>query len=96
MALKLYGGVTRTKIPLEIPEDDAKLSELELVFNQEHSRTGKTDLEQEAAELLQRYKTESRKQEIQALSAKLASIEDDDDDSETILRRIRDLQNQSE
>ncbi len=96
LALKLYGGVTRTKIPLEIPEDDAKLSELELVFNQEHSRTGKTDLEQEAAELLQRYKTESRKQEIQVLSAKLASIEDDDDDSETILRRIRDLQNQSE
>ncbi len=95
LALKVFGGVTKTKIPLEIPEDDAKLAELELIFNQEHSIARDTDLEKEAAELLARYQSESIRQQIQALTVKLADLDDDDEEYETILRQIRDLQNQA-
>ena len=95
LALKIFGGVTETKIPLEIPEDDARLAELELVFNQEHSIADDIDLEKEAAELLARYRTESTKQQIQILTAKLADLDDNDEEYESVLRQIRDLQNQS-
>ncbi len=95
LALKIFGGVTKTKIPLEIPEDDAKLAELELVFNQEHSIANDIDLEKEAAELLARYHSEATKQQIQILTAKLADLDDSDEEYELVLRQIRDLQNQS-
>ena len=94
LALKIFGGVTKTKIPLEIPEDDARLAELELVFNQEHAAVKNADLEKEATELLNRYHSESIKQQIQTLTAKLAEMDEDDEEYETILRQIRDLQNQ--
>lgn len=94
LALKIFGGVTKTKIPLEIPEDDARLAELELVFNQEHAAVKNADLEKEATELLNRYHAESIKQQIQTLTAKLAEMDEDDEEYETILRQIRDLQNQ--
>ena len=95
LALKVFGGVTKTKIPLAIPEDDARLAELEFVFNQEHSIAQDTDLEREAAELLARYQSESIKQQIQILTTKLANLDDDDEEYDTILRQIRDLQNQA-
>ena len=95
LALKVFGGVTKTKIPLEIPEDDAKLAELELIFNQEHTVVKNADFEKEAAELLKRYHAESTRQQIQFLTNKLAELDDDSDDYELILRQIRDLQNQS-
>ena len=95
LALKVFGGVTKTKIPLAIPEDDARLAELEFVFNQEHSIVQDTDLEREAAELLARYQSESIKQQIQVLTTKLANLDDDDEEYDTILRQIRDLQNQA-
>lgn len=95
LALKIFGGVTKTKIPLEIPEDDARLAELEMIFNQEHAMVKETDFEKEAAELLSRYQAESTKQQIQNLTARLAELDEDDEDYETVLRQIRDLQNQT-
>ena len=94
LALKIFGGITKTKIPLAIPEDDAKLSELELIFNQEHSALSEIDYEKEAAELLARYDAELKKQQIKTLSEQLATLDESDDSYETILRQIRDLQNQ--
>ena len=95
LALKIFGGVTRTKIPLAIPDDEAKLAELELIFNQEHAIVKNTDMEKEAAELLARYHAESTKQQIQALTVKLEDLDEDDEEYELILRQIRDLQNQA-
>ena len=95
LALKIFGGVTRTKIPLEIPDDEAKLAELELIFNQEHAIVKNTDMEKEAAELLARYHAESTKQQIQTLTAKLEDLDEDDEGYDLILRQIRDLQNQA-
>ncbi|MBQ3470674.1 DNA primase [Candidatus Saccharibacteria bacterium] len=91
LALKLFGGITKTKIPLEIPEDETKLSELELVFNQEHEISG-TDLEKEASELLSRYEKELNKVKIAELNAKLESLDEDSDEFIEVLREIRSLQ----
>ena len=93
LALKMYGGVTKTKIPLVVPEDEAKLMELEMVFNQEHELMEGVDLEKEARELMARYNEELRRQQILKLSAQLETMDEDDEDYETVLRQIRDLQN---
>lgn len=91
LALKLFGGITKTKIPLEIPEDETKISELELVFNQEHEIPG-TDLEKEASELLSRYEKELNKTKIAELNTKLESLDEDSDEFFEVLREIRSLQ----
>ncbi len=91
LAIKIYGGVTNVKIPLAVPEDETRLSELELVFNTEHPH-GDADLEAEARSLLARYQQEQRKAQIAELGAQLATLDEDDPNYEKILRQIRDLQ----
>ena len=88
LSLKIYGGVTKTKIPLEIPEDDDKLSELELIFNSEHELDTDFDYEKEAAELLTRYQRESNKHKISELTNKLESLNEDSEEYELTLREI--------
>ena len=92
LALKLFGGVTKTKIPLETPNDEVRLSELELVFTREHEKIKNLDLEQEASELLVRYNGELNKQKIRELNQKLAKLSEDDAEYEKILKEIVDLQ----
>lgn len=94
LALKVFGGVTRTKIPLAVPDDETKLAELEMIFNQEHTALNSSDYEQEASELLARYQAESKKQRIMKLSEQLSNMSDEDEAYEPLLREIRDLQNQ--
>ena len=91
LALKIFGGVTDTKIPLEIPEDDTRLSELELIFNREHEISN-ADLEKEAAELLARYHKELNQHKIRTLSEQLSNMDEDDEDYSTLLRQIQELQ----
>ncbi|MBQ1373598.1 DNA primase [Candidatus Saccharibacteria bacterium] len=92
LALKVFGGITRVQIPIEVPEDDTRLDELELVFNTEHQDAGLENLEKEAKELLVRYNTEIRKQKIAELNERLAGVDDESDEYDDILREIRDLQ----
>lgn len=92
LALKVYGGVTKTKIPLEIPDDDAKLAELELVFNSEHELSTSSDYEKEASELLKLYQRELKKQQIAELKLKLESTAEDSDEYLSILKEINNLQ----
>ena len=92
LALKVYGGVTRTKIPLDIPDDEARLSELELIYNREHEIAQNTDIEKEAAELLARYIAELNRQKIATLNERLATLDEDSDEYEEILEEIINLQ----
>ena len=94
LAIKLYGGVTKTKIPLDIPDDDTKLSELELIFNREHELPG-IDLEKEAAELLSRYHKELAKQKLTSLMQKLSTLDEDSDEYLEVLNGINELQKSS-
>ena len=94
LALKVFGGVTKTKIPLVVPDDEARLAELEMVFNQEHNGGYEVDYEKEAKDLLQRYNNEIRNEQVRELRDKLAELDESDEGYETLLRQIRDLQNQ--
>ncbi len=87
LALKLYGNLKTTKIPLETPEDTTRLSELELIFSSEYGASD-ADLEQIAAELLSRYQAEVNRQKIQTLTQKLESLSDDDPQYPEILKQI--------
>ena len=92
LSLKVFGGVTKVKIPLVVPDDDTRLAELELIFNSEHELTSNSDYEKEAAELLKRYNKELNKQKIAALTAKLAELEEDSDEYLETLSEIKQLQ----
>lgn len=92
LAIKIYGGITKTKIPLEIPEDETRLAELELVFNSEHESSKTTDFEKEATELLARYNRELNKQKVLSLTSQLDSFDEDSDEYLDVLREIRTLQ----
>ncbi len=92
LALKIYGGVTKTEIPLEIPEDETKLSELELVFSSEHEKNKETNIEKEAAELYARYLAEINRQKIKKLNIKLSELDEDSEEYLEVLKTITNLQ----
>lgn len=92
LALKIFGGVIKIQIPLEIPEDDTRLAELELIFNSEHQLSDSANYEREARELLTRYNSLVTKQKIKELSKKLDELDDNDEEYEKVLREIRNLQ----
>lgn len=91
LALKIFGGV-ELSLPFETPEDEAKLAELELIFNAEHENLDSPNFEKEASELLKRYATETKKAKIADLTAKLAETPEDDENYEKLIREITDLQ----
>ena len=90
LALKVYGGVTKVKIPLEVPEEEEKLAELELVYNTEHAQ-GEGDLEAEARELLKRYQAEERRVRVEELAAKLEELDDESEEYQEVMREIAEL-----
>ena len=72
------------------------LAELELVFESEHEKLGEQEknkeaLEAEARELMECWREEKRKAEINVLAEKLEGAKEEE--MEEILRKIRDLQN---
>ncbi len=91
LALKLYGGVTKTKIPLEIPDDETRLQELELIFNSEHELTDSPDYDKEASELFSRYTRELNKQKVASLTEQLSKYEEDSDEYNSLLAEINAL-----
>lgn len=94
LALLAFGGITKTKIPFELPNDEARLSELELIFNREHENVKDVDYEKEATELLVRHNEELNKQKIKELNEKLEALDEDSEEYEEILRSIYKLQNE--
>ena len=92
LALKIFGGITKTKIPLDIPEDETRIDELELVFNTDHEDVKNPDYEKEASELLARYTAECKKVRIEELNEKLKNLDEDDEEYGNLVREITDLQ----
>ena len=92
LALKLFGDIKDSIIPLDLPEDETKLSELELVFNLEHENIKNPDYENEARELLALYTNELNTQKIADLREKLESLDEDSAEYEKTLMAITDLQ----
>ena len=95
LALKLFGGVTKPKIPLDPPEDETKLNELELIFNSEHEAIKNPNYEKEALELLKLYTKELNKHKIAELTEKLETLDEDSEEYDKTLAEITDLQKTS-
>ena len=92
LALKIFGGITKTQIPIEVPEDETRLSELEFIFGAEYQEIDGKGLEKEAKELMSQYNVETKKHKIKELNEKLMIVNEDSEEYEGILREIRDLQ----
>lgn len=92
LALKAFAGLTATKIPLDLPEDNAKLDELELIFNRDHDGIQDPDYEKEAQELLNRYNQALKKHKIKELNDRLAELDEESDEYDQVIREITDLQ----
>ncbi len=88
-AIVVYGGVTGVK-GVEIPENETRLTELEMIFEERYKDWDKLALEKEAKALLIRYKVEMGKQEVEMLNVELAKAEEagDEDLQAEILRKI--------
>lgn len=89
-AIVLFGGVTEIK-GVEIPEDEMRIAELEMVFETRYQGWQPAALEKEAKELLKRLKAETAKQEVEALSEELEKLGDSEEDQARqaeILRKI--------
>ena len=91
LALKVFGGITNIKIPLEVPDDETKLAELELIFTRDHENIKDPNYEKETAELLARYNKELNKQKIEELRA---SFTGDSEHDEAIIKEIATLQSE--
>ena len=93
LALKVFGGLTKPIIPIEVPDDEIKLAELELIFNREHEKTSNDNLEQEATELLSHYNTELKKHQIATLTEQLSNFDEDSEEYHKILSDINNYMN---
>ncbi len=92
LALKLFGGISKTDIPLEVPSDDTRIDELELIFANDHEGITNPNYEKEAADLMKRYTKEMNKLKISELNEKLANLSEDDEEYIKIIHEINNLQ----
>ena len=91
LAIMVYGGVEGPS-ELEVPEDETKLAELELVFDNLYKGWAQAALQKEVEGLYRRLKNEVTKSEIEKLSAELESGELEPEREKEILRKIFELQ----
>ncbi len=94
IALQVFGGITKTKLPFDLPDDETRLAELELIFARDHENVKNPNYEKEAAELLNRYTKELNQQKIVTLNAELETLSEDDPRYDEILKQIYDIQTQ--
>jgi DNA primase len=91
LAIMVYGGVEGPS-ELEVPEDEVKLSELELIFDNLYKKYTKKELEKEVKDLYGALRKEIAKSEIDSLQAELESEDLDSEREKEILKRIYELQ----
>lgn len=90
-AILVYGGAAGGEIRLEFPEDETRISELELIFEKEFSKYDEEQLKREARFLMDRYNEEIIQSEIDDLTKELEAVEEDDEKTAKILRKIQAL-----
>lgn len=90
-AILVYGGVVGQEIALEVPEDETRLEELSLIFEEKYVRMKEEALAQEVVSLNRRYKEELKKQRIVKLTEELVKFENDEEKTIEILKQIEQL-----
>ena len=92
LAIMMYGGEAGEGINLEVPNDETKLEELELIYEAKYKKMAAAELRSEVKELMKGYEKETRQQQIELLTEELEKCEDDEEKSADILREIQKLQ----
>lgn len=87
-AILVYGGTAGKDILLEIPEDEVRLEELSLIFEQQYANFSEIKLAKEAKALMESYSKERKKQKIDQLQRELEKYNENDEKIEEILREI--------
>lgn len=90
-AILVYGGVAGQEVSLEIPEDEVRLEELSLIFEEKYSNMSEENLLKETLNLNTRYRDELRKQKIRELGEQLTQYESDEEKTTEILKQIERL-----
>ena len=90
-AILVYGGAVGQEIGLEIPEDEMRLEELSLIFEEKYAGMKGEALAREVASLNSRYKEELKKCRIVELTEKLVEFENDEEKTVEILKQIEQL-----
>ena len=90
-AILIYGGNASNEVSLEIPTDETRIAELELVYEKNYSKMSEDDLKKEAKSLMKRFKKEKNKEEIERLTNELENCSDDEEKTNEILRKIQTL-----
>ena len=90
-AILVYGGAVGQEIELEIPEDEMRLEELSLIFEEKYAGMKEEALAREVASLNSRYKEELKKRRISELTEKLVKFENDEEKTVEILKQIEQL-----
>lgn len=88
LALKIFGKAS-LEVPLEIPTEKTRLSELELVFDTNYKDI--KDFDKEAKLTLDRYQKETKKLRVKELQEKLENLEEDDPIYEETLTELSQL-----
>lgn len=93
-SILVYGGAAGGEIKLDFPEDETRLSELELIFEKKFGKYSEEDLRTEARALMHRYDEEIIQAKIDDLAKSLEELDDNAEESSKILRQIQNLRNQ--
>ena len=91
LAIILYGGVD-ANVQIDVPEDETKLAELEMIFEGRYKKWSQDKLQQEILALEKKRQKELKKQEIADLEAQLKKAQDDEETEKKILRQIMKIQ----
>ena len=79
------------EIGLEIPEDETRLEELSLIFDEKYAGMSEDALKKETMNLNARYREELRKRKISELTEQLTQVESDEEKTMEILKQIEQL-----
>ncbi|MBQ9020087.1 DNA primase [Candidatus Saccharibacteria bacterium] len=88
LAIVIYGGGVDIGVEMEIPSDEGRLAELEMIFENRYGGWEMNKLEAEARELWSQLKTEEVEGEIAKLERELEEVGDDEERMKEVMRKI--------
>ncbi|MBR2989318.1 DNA primase [Candidatus Saccharibacteria bacterium] len=92
LSIMLFGGEAGAGIEFPVPEDEVRLNELSMIFENKYAKMSVSEIKKEVDELLRLHKKEEKAAEVAKLTEQLAEVEDDDEKTREILRKIQKLQ----
>ena len=90
LAILVYGGVSGEEMEVEIPSDEVRLKEFEMIFGEMYGSWDKNALSNEVRDISEKMRAEKKKVEIEELTKQYESA--DEIEGKVILEKIMKLQ----